>query len=68
MSTRTYPVEGMTCGHCVAAVTGEVSKVPGVSGVDVDLAAGTVTVTGEPIDDGAVRDAIDEAGYTVVTS
>ena len=66
MSTRTYSVDGMTCGHCVAAVTAEVGKVPGVAGVDVDLAARTVTVTGEPIDDAAVRDAIDEAGYAVV--
>ena len=66
MSTRTYSVDGMTCGHCVAAVTSEVTKVDGVAGVDVDLAAKTVTVTGEPIDDAAVRDAIDEAGYTVV--
>jgi copper chaperone CopZ len=61
---RTYTVEGMTCGHCVAAVTGEVGKVPGVTDVAVDLAAGTVTVTGSP-EDAAVRDAIDEAGYTV---
>jgi len=66
MSTRTYSVDGMTCGHCVAAVTAEVGKVAGVAGVDVDLAARTVTVTGEPIDDAAVRDAIDEAGYAVV--
>ena len=66
MSTRTYSVDGMTCGHCVASVTAEVTKVAGVAGVDVDLAAKTVTVTGEPIDDAAVRDAIDEAGYAVV--
>ena len=62
---RTYTVEGMSCGHCVDAVTGEVTKVPGVSGVTVDLGAKTVTVSGSP-DDAAVRDAIDEAGYTVV--
>ncbi len=66
MSTRTYSVDGMTCGHCVAAVTTEVTKVSGVEDVAVDLTAKTVTVTGEPIDDAAVRDAIDEAGYTVV--
>ena len=68
MSTRTYSVAGMTCQHCDDAVTSEVTKVSGVSGVTVDLAAKTVTVTGEPIDDAAVRDAIDEAGYEVVTS
>ncbi len=67
MSTRTYSVEGMSCGHCVAAITGEVTKVPGVSGVDVSLEAKTVTVTGDS-DDAAVRAAIDEAGYAVVES
>jgi copper chaperone CopZ len=66
MTTRTYSVDGMTCGHCVNAVTGEVTKVVGVSGVDIDLDAKTVTVTGDPVDDAAVRAAIDEAGYTVV--
>ena len=66
MSTRTYTVEGMTCGHCVNAVTGEVTKVPGVQEVTVDLAAKTVTVTGDPIDDTAVAAAVDEAGYTLV--
>jgi copper chaperone len=67
LSTRTYSVDGMTCGHCVAAITGEVTKVPGVTGVDVSLEARTVTVTGDAGDD-AVREAIDEAGYTVVAS
>ncbi len=66
MSTRTYTVEGMTCGHCVNAVTGEVSKVAGVSGVNVDLGAKTVTVTGEGFEDAAVAAAVDEAGYTLV--
>ena len=65
MSTRTYTVEGMTCGHCVSAVTGEVSKVSGVTDVRVDLEAKTVTVTGDGIDDAAVAAAVDEAGYTV---
>jgi copper chaperone CopZ len=62
--TRTYAVPGVHCDHCVAAITGEVSRVPGVAGVAVDLAAKTVTVEGEP-DDAAVRAAIDEAGYDV---
>jgi copper ion binding protein len=61
---RTYTVDGMSCGHCVTAITGEVTRVPGVSGVVVDLDAKTVTVSGDA-DDTAVRDAIDEAGYTV---
>jgi copper chaperone CopZ len=66
MTARTYSVEGMTCEHCVHAVTGEVSKVAGVTAVTVDLAAETVTVTGQTLDDTAISAAIDEAGYTVV--
>ena len=65
MSTRTYDVGGMSCQHCVDAITGEVTKVAGVRDVLVDLAAGTVTVDGDPVDDAAVRAAIDEAGYAV---
>ncbi|GAA3113060.1 hypothetical protein GCM10010466_00110 [Planomonospora alba] len=62
--TTTYRVEGMTCGHCVGSVTAEVSRVPGVTGVDVDLAAKLVTVTSRgPLDDAAVGAAVDEAGY-----
>ncbi len=66
MTTATYTVEGMTCGHCVSAVTGEVSKVAGVSDVVVDLQTGHVTVTGEQVDESAVRAAVEEAGYDVV--
>ena len=61
--TTVYTVNGMTCQHCVDAVTTEVSAVPGVEAVEVDLAAKTVTVRGG--DDTAVRAAIDEAGYEV---
>lgn len=60
---RIYTVEGMTCGHCVAAVEQEVGAVPGVSGVAADLATGRVVVTGDRIEDAAVRAAVDEAGY-----
>jgi copper chaperone len=64
MSSTTYTVSGMTCGHCVSAVTEEVTAVPGVTGVDVDLAAGRLTVTSDaPVDEDAVRAAVDEAGY-----
>jgi copper chaperone CopZ len=58
----------MTCGHCASAVTEEVTKIPGVTDVDVDVAAGRVTVrsTG-PVPDDAVAAAVDEAGYEVVT-
>ena len=66
MSTSSYTVVGMTCGHCVSAVTEEVSGVAGVTGVDVDLASGGLTVTSEaPVDESAVRSAVEEAGYEV---
>jgi copper ion binding protein len=66
VSTATYTVVGMTCGHCVNAVTEEVSQLPGVTGVDVDLASGGVTVTSEaPVDESALRAAVEEAGYEV---
>ena len=66
MSTATYTVVGMTCGHCVNAVTEEVSQLPGVTGVDVDLTSGGVTVISEaPVDESAVRAAVEEAGYEV---
>jgi copper chaperone len=66
MSTATYTVTGMTCGHCVASVTEEVSQVLGVTAVDVDLASGGLTVTSEaPADEAAVRAAVEEAGYEV---
>ena len=56
MSTATYTVTGMTCAHCVAAVTEEVGAVLGVTGVEVDLATGALTVTSEaPVDDDAVE-------------
>ena len=66
-TTSTFQVSGMTCAHCVAAVTKEVSGVPGVSDVQVDLASGRVTVTGiGSIDEGAAAAAVDEAGYQLV--
>ena len=61
-----FTVTGMTCGHCVQAVTTEVSRVDGVSAVDVDLETGAVTVTSEsPINHAAVIAAVEEAGYQV---
>ncbi|GGL41510.1 heavy-metal-associated domain-containing protein [Planomonospora parontospora] len=66
--TTTYTVAGMTCGHCVSSVTEEVSTVPGVTGVDVDLATGRVSVDSDgPVDDAAITAAVAEAGYEVVT-
>lgn len=67
--TSTYTVTGMTCGHCVQAVTGELSALAGVDGVQVDLASGAVTVTSEaPLEDEAVRAAVDEAGYELANA
>lgn len=60
---HTYSVPGVSCDHCVKAITDEVSPLEGVSSVAVDLEAKTVTVAGG--DDGAIRAAIDEAGYDV---
>ncbi|MEV4377243.1 cation transporter [Streptosporangium sp. NPDC049644] len=65
MSVITYTVTGMTCGHCVSSVKEEVGEVSGVTGVDVDLATGRVDVSGDSLDDAAVRAAIKEAGYQV---
>lgn len=62
--TSTYTVTGMTCEHCVRAVTGELSALPGVDAVRVDLGTGGVTVTSAaPLTDEQVRAAVDEAGY-----
>jgi copper chaperone len=66
MSTSTYTVVGMTCGHCVSSVTEEVTQVSGVTDVDVDLATGGLTVTSDaPVDDSAIQAAVEEAGYSV---
>ena len=62
--TETYHVTGMTCGHCVAAVTAELTRVPGVRTVDVELATGEVRVESDgPLPFDEVRAAVDEAGY-----
>jgi copper chaperone len=62
--TSTYTVTGMTCAHCVQAVSGEISALPGVAEVHVDLPSGAVTVTSEaPLAEDDVRAAVDEAGY-----
>ena len=61
--TITYTVSGMSCGHCKASVTEELSEVEGVQGVDVNLDTKLVVVTGSALDDAALRAAIEEAGY-----
>jgi copper chaperone CopZ len=66
MTTETYSVTGMTCGHCAHAVTTELKALDGVDDVNVDLVAGgtsTVTVTSAaPLEETQVAEALDEAG------
>ncbi len=65
--TTTFRVEGMTCDHCRRAVTTEVSAVPGVQAVTVDIEAGTVTISADqPVDQSEIAAAVDEAGYTLL--
>jgi copper chaperone len=65
-TTSTYSVTGMTCGHCVQAVTDEVSAISGVEQVEVDLATGALTVvSADALPRDAVEAAVDEAGYAL---
>ena len=64
---RTYTVAGMTCNHCVMSVREEVGEIAGITDIDVDLATGRLTVAGENISDEAVKSAVAEAGYEVVS-
>lgn len=69
MTIQSYQVSGMTCGHCVSAVTEELSALPGVTDVAVDLVAGgtsAVTITSDqPLADAVVAERVDEAGYAL---
>ncbi|GCE36637.1 heavy-metal-associated domain-containing protein [Rhodococcus sp. USK10] len=66
MSTSSVTVTGMTCDHCVSSVTEEISELPGVTAVNVDLATGTVVIESTTdLDPGAVAGAVEEAGYSV---
>ena len=65
--TAVYKVSGMSCGHCEGAVSGEISELPGVSSVTAVAASGEVTVvSAAPLDEAAVRAAVDEAGFELV--
>lgn len=66
MTTRTYFVPGISCGHCKAAIEGELAPLDGVESALVDIDAKTVTVTGD-IAEVDVRSAVDEAGYEVAS-
>jgi copper ion binding protein len=62
--TTTYQVRGMTCAHCVRSVSAEIGALSGVETVSVELATGAVVVSSRaPLDQAAVRAAVDEAGY-----
>ena len=64
MPVQVFTVKGMSCDHCVHAVTTEFSKLPGVAQVDVDLSTGAVTVAADrELDRAEVATAVDEAGY-----
>ena len=71
-TTATYGVTGMTCGHCVQAVSGELHDLPGVLTVEVELVEGGTStvrvVSEEPLPGDTVREAVDEAGYEVVAT
>jgi copper chaperone CopZ len=65
----TINVAGMTCGHCVSAVTMELSLLTSVTEVEVDLESGQVTITSDgDLDQTQIATAIDEAGYEIVTN
>ena len=64
MASTVITVVGMTCSHCVQAVQTEIGKLDGVTGVDVDLATGAVTISGDSLPGGnALRQAVADAGY-----
>ena len=63
MSTKVFRVDGMTCQHCVKAVSDELAQVPGIANFDVNLDTKLVTIDGDALDDEAIVAAIDEAGY-----
>lgn len=66
VETRSLEVTGMTCDHCASAVRTEITKLPGIDRVQVDVATGAVLVVGEPLpDDAALRAAVEEAGYNL---
>jgi copper chaperone CopZ len=69
MTTTTFLVPGMTCGHCKGAVTDELSKINGITNIDVDLDTKKVTIESEAVVEWQVIvDAVDEAGFEAVAS
>ena len=68
ITERTYSVRGITCDHCRASVAGQVERVQGVVGVEVDLETRRLIVSGSDFSDAAVHAAVDRAGYRVVSA
>ena len=66
MDTIAFTVPGMTCGHCEAAVKGEIGKLAGIASVDVNLDTKAVVVTGDALDRDSIFAAVDEAGFEPV--
>ena len=66
METLTFTVPGMTCGHCEAAVKGEIGKLAGIARVDIHLDTKAVVVEGDGLDQAAIFAAVDEAGFEPV--
>jgi copper chaperone len=64
--TKTLSIEGMSCGHCVNHVKNALTELSGVGGVEVDLAKKSAVVSGDALDDAAMKAAVAEAGYEVV--
>jgi copper chaperone len=68
MNTVTVTVAGMSCGHCASSVRGEVGQIPGVTAVEVDVTSGTVVIDSQgPVDEAAVKTAVEEAGYRLAS-
>lgn len=69
MTSSTYTVLGMTCAHCAMSVTEEITEIPGVEDVDVEIETGRVTVTSQThLDPSAVRGAVADAGYQLAAN
>lgn len=70
METKVLKIEGMSCSHCKSAVTEALQELAGVSRVEVDLDGGQATVSYDPaqVTEAALKEAVEEAGYTVVAS
>ncbi|MGI5268082.1 heavy-metal-associated domain-containing protein [Nonomuraea sp. CA-218870] len=69
MTTSTYTVKGMTCGHCASSVKEEVGEVAGVTSVEIELESGRLTVVSDgPVDQEKISGAVEEAGYELVGS